>query len=68
MTLVRAVQMSVREDYANSSAQLVGHFVRRVLDKFEELAIPISTLGDPAFTIGVLGHETGVHRVGMQDA
>jgi hypothetical protein len=60
--------MGVREDYVNSSTRLVSHFVCRVLDEFEELAVAISALGDPALTIGVLGHETSVHRISLQDA
>ncbi|MEU5481253.1 hypothetical protein AB0H11_27595 [Streptomyces mirabilis] len=60
--------MGVREDDVNPSTRLVGHFVCRVLDELKELAIAVSALGDPALTIGVLGHETGVHRVSLQDA
>nr|WP_254646381.1 hypothetical protein [Streptomyces sp. GbtcB6] len=60
--------MGVREDDENSAARLVGHFVRRILDELEELAVAISTLGDPTLAIGVLGHEAGVHRVSLQDA
>ncbi|MEV7975200.1 hypothetical protein [Streptomyces sp. NPDC086519] len=52
----------------NSSALLVGHLIRRVLDEFEELAVAISALSDPALAIGVFGHETGVHRISLQDA
>nr|WP_245883428.1 hypothetical protein [Streptomyces hyaluromycini] len=59
--------MGVREDDVNSPALLVGHFVRRVLNELEKLAIAISPLGDTTLAIGMLGHETGVHGVSLQD-
>ncbi|XDQ53610.1 hypothetical protein AB5J53_19050 [Streptomyces sp. R41] len=59
--------MGVREDDVNSSTRIVGYFVCRVLDELEELTVAISALGDPALTIGVLGHETRVHCVSLQD-
>ncbi|MEU2776161.1 hypothetical protein ABZ646_25325 [Streptomyces sp. NPDC007162] len=52
----------------NSPALLFGHFVRRVLNEFEKLAVAISTLGDTSLTIGVFGHEARVHGVSLQDA
>jgi hypothetical protein len=52
----------------NSSTRPSGHFIRRVLDELEELAVAISALGDTALSIGVFGHETGVHGVRLQDA
>ncbi|MEW2137617.1 hypothetical protein AB0892_13625 [Streptomyces sp. NPDC005409] len=51
----------------NASTQLVGHFVGRVLNELEKLPITISALRDTALSIGVLGHETGVHGVSLQD-
>ncbi|MCW8383817.1 hypothetical protein NA749_044085 [Streptomyces justiciae] len=52
----------------NSTARLVGDFVRRVLDEFEKLAVTISALSDTPLAIGVFGHESRVHGVGLQDA
>ncbi|MER6248100.1 hypothetical protein ABT210_33380 [Streptomyces griseorubiginosus] len=52
----------------NSTARLIGNFVRRVLDEFEKLAIAISSLRDTSLAIGVFGHESRVHGVGLQDA
>ncbi|MEV7288056.1 hypothetical protein AB0O01_26390 [Streptomyces sp. NPDC093252] len=49
------------------SARVIRDFVGRVLDEFEKLTIAVSALGDTAFAIGVLGHETGVHGVGLED-
>ncbi|MCZ4510685.1 hypothetical protein O3Q52_21330 [Streptomyces sp. ActVer] len=51
----------------NPSSGLVGDFVGRVLDEFEELAIPVSALGDATFSIGVLGDEAGVHGICFED-
>lgn len=51
----------------NSPTRLFGHFVCRVLNELEKLAIAISALGDTALAIGVLGYETGVHGVSLQD-
>ncbi|MEU7036546.1 hypothetical protein ABZ958_23095 [Streptomyces sp. NPDC046237] len=45
----------------------MGDFVGSILDEFEKLSIAISALGDTALAIGVLGHEAGVHGVGLQD-
>nr|WSY54606.1 hypothetical protein OG999_33695 [Streptomyces sp. NBC_00886] len=44
----------------DSSTRLGGDLVGRVLDKFEKLAVTVSTLSDAAFSIGVLSHEAGV--------
>nr|WP_314223316.1 hypothetical protein [Streptomyces sp. DSM 40713] len=51
----------------NPPALLPGNFVGRVLYEFEKLAITISALGDTALAIGMLGHETRVHGVSLQD-
>jgi hypothetical protein len=67
MSLVRAVQMGFCENDVDSSTRLVEHFVRRVLNEFEKLAVAISSLGDTALSVGVLGYETRVHRVSLQD-
>ncbi|GAA0650951.1 hypothetical protein GCM10009535_31360 [Streptomyces thermocarboxydovorans] len=52
----------------DASTGIVGHFVGRVLDEFEKLAVTVSALRDTTFTVRVLGHETGVDGVGLQDA
>ncbi|MCL6299691.1 hypothetical protein M1201_15040 [Streptomyces kronopolitis] len=51
----------------NSPTRLVGHFVCRVLNELEKLTIAIPALGDTALSIGVLGYQTGVHGVSLQD-
>nr|WP_234485474.1 hypothetical protein [Streptomyces sp. MBT97] len=52
----------------NPTALRPADFVGRVLHEFEKLTVAISALGDTALTIGMLGHETGVHCVSLQDA
>ncbi|MEU5767513.1 hypothetical protein ABZ782_16485 [Streptomyces asoensis] len=49
------------------SALLPGNFVGRVLHEFEKLTIAVPALGDTALAIGMLGHETGVDGVRLQD-
>ncbi|MDX3029912.1 hypothetical protein QBB33_13790 [Streptomyces scabiei] len=49
------------------STGLFGDFVGRVLDKFEKLTVAVSTLGDTTLSIGVFGHESGVHSIGLED-
>nr|WP_235447916.1 hypothetical protein [Streptomyces sioyaensis] len=51
----------------NSPTRLVGHFICCVLNELEKLTVAISALGDTALAIGVLGYETGVHGVSLQD-
>jgi hypothetical protein len=60
--------MAVREDDVNSPTGIVRDFVGRVLDEFEKLSVAVSALRDAAFAVGVLGHEAGVHGVGLKDA
>ncbi|MCP9997569.1 hypothetical protein ABTX83_02265 [Streptomyces werraensis] len=50
----------------DAPARFVRDFVGRVLDELEKLTVAVSTLGDTALTIGVLGHEAGVHGIGLQ--
>ncbi len=66
-SLVGAVQVGLRENHVDASAGFVRDFVGRVLHEFEELAVAVSALCDAAFTIGVLGHEAGVHGVGLEN-
>ncbi|MEW2522636.1 hypothetical protein AB0922_31410 [Actinacidiphila alni] len=51
----------------NASGGLARHFVRRVLNELEKLAIAVPALGDTALSIGMFGHEAGVHGVCLQD-
>ncbi|MDX2946430.1 hypothetical protein PV383_21250 [Streptomyces caniscabiei] len=51
----------------NPSAGLVGDFVGRVLDEFEKLAIAVSALSDSTLSVGVLGYETGVDGIRLED-
>nr|WP_246562088.1 hypothetical protein [Streptomyces roseirectus] len=60
--------MVFREDDLNSPPGLAGDFVGRVLHQFEKLTVAVSTLCDTAFPVRVLGHETGVHGIGRENA
>jgi hypothetical protein len=60
--------MSIGEYDLNSAARLVGDLVGRVLYEFEELPVPVAALGDTAFTIGVFRYESGIDRIGLQNA
>ncbi|MDR3081676.1 MAG: hypothetical protein LBV60_12250 [Streptomyces sp.] len=44
------------------------NFVGGILDEFEELSIPVSTLSDSTLAVRMLGHETGVDGIGLKDA
>ncbi|MBE1597605.1 hypothetical protein PV359_43310 [Streptomyces stelliscabiei] len=46
---------------------LVSDFVGRVLDEFEKLAISVSALSDATLSVGVLGYETGVDGIRLED-
>ncbi|GGV73795.1 hypothetical protein GCM10010499_27700 [Streptomyces thermoviolaceus subsp. apingens] len=59
--------MGLRQHRVDASARFVGHFVRSVLDELEKLTVAVSPLGDATFAVGMLGDETGVHGVGLQD-
>nr|WP_234310019.1 MULTISPECIES: hypothetical protein [Streptomyces] len=52
----------------DATAGLVGDFVGGILDEFEKLTVAISALGDAALAVGMFGHKSGVHGVGLQDA
>ncbi|WTF77052.1 hypothetical protein OG856_16885 [Streptomyces sp. NBC_01594] len=52
----------------DASPRLFGNLVGRVLDEFEELTVAISALGDSALSICVLGHETRVHGIGVENS
>ncbi|MEW1604058.1 hypothetical protein [Streptomyces sp. NPDC093808] len=52
----------------DAPARFVRDFVGRVLDEFEKLTVAVSALSDTALTIGVFGHEAGVHRIRLQDS
>ncbi|MCX4609094.1 hypothetical protein OG228_11055 [Streptomyces mirabilis] len=66
--LIGAVQVFLSKDDLNGPAGLVRDLVGGVLHQFEELSITVSALGDAAFTVGVLLHESGVHTVGLQNS
>ncbi|CAL2058783.1 hypothetical protein GPN2_11333 [Streptomyces murinus] len=68
VALVCAVQVGLREDDINSPVLLVDHFVGRILDELEKLAVAIPALSDTTLAIGVFGHEAGVHGICLQDA
>ncbi|MEU1851809.1 hypothetical protein ABZ499_21675 [Streptomyces sp. NPDC019990] len=59
--------MRFRQDDMDASPWVFRDFVGSVLDELEKLAIAVPALRDPALAVGVLGHETGVHCVGLQD-
>ncbi|MEW2293492.1 hypothetical protein ABZ719_12390 [Streptomyces sp. NPDC006743] len=52
----------------DASTGFAGDFVGRVLDELEKLAVAVSALCDAALAIGVLGHEAGVHGIGLKNA
>ncbi|WP_231573737.1 MULTISPECIES: hypothetical protein [unclassified Streptomyces] len=52
----------------DASTGFAGDFVGRVLDELEKLTVAISALRDATLAIGVLGHEAGVHGIGLQNA
>ncbi|MER6849992.1 hypothetical protein AB0A81_16415 [Streptomyces flaveolus] len=52
----------------DASAGFVRDFVGRVLYELEKLTVAVSALRDTAFAIGMLGDETGVHGVRLQDS
>ncbi|MEC4569626.1 hypothetical protein L8C58_00610 [Streptomyces sp. CMAA1738] len=51
----------------DSAARFIGHFVCGVLNELEKLAIAVTALGDTTFSICMLGDETRVHGVRLQD-
>jgi hypothetical protein len=51
----------------DASAGLVRDFVGRVLHELEKLAVAVSALRDTTLSIGMLGHEAGVHGIRLQD-
>jgi hypothetical protein len=51
----------------DASTGFVRDFVGRVLHEFEKLTVTIPALRDAALAIGVLGYETGVHGIRLQD-
>jgi hypothetical protein len=55
------------EDDVDLSAGLLGDFVGRVLDEFEKLTVAVSPLGDATLAICVLGYETGVDSICLED-
>ncbi|KOV64799.1 hypothetical protein ADL01_27750 [Streptomyces sp. NRRL WC-3618] len=59
--------MGSREDDVDPPTGLVGDFVGRVLDEFEELAITVSALRDATLSVGVLGDEAGVYGIRFKD-
>ncbi|MBM7438920.1 hypothetical protein JOC24_002328 [Streptomyces sp. HB132] len=65
---VRAVQMRFRKGYVDAPSRLCGDLVGRILDEFEELAVAIPALGDPALSIRVLGYEPRVDGVSVENA
>ncbi|WTQ99553.1 hypothetical protein OHU19_20865 [Streptomyces sp. NBC_00145] len=52
----------------DAPSRLFGNLVGRVLDEFEELTVAVSALGDPALSICVLGNETRVHGIGVENS
>ncbi|MER5675475.1 hypothetical protein ABT081_00855 [Streptomyces sp. NPDC002238] len=52
----------------DGTARVVCYLVSRILYEFEELAVAVSTLGDATFAVGVLGNETGIYFIGLQNA
>ncbi|MDX3088178.1 hypothetical protein OG789_11835 [Streptomyces jietaisiensis] len=51
----------------DASAGFVRDLIGSILYQLEKLTIAIPALRDPALAIGVLGHETRVHGIGLQD-
>ncbi|MEH0444242.1 hypothetical protein QA811_11310 [Streptomyces sp. B21-102] len=52
----------------SGSAGLIGDFVGGVLDKLEQLPVPVPTLGDTTLTVGVLGNKTGIDLIRLENA
>ncbi|MET8343585.1 hypothetical protein ABZV79_12690 [Streptomyces microflavus] len=68
LSLVRAVQVRVREDDVHLPAGRMRDLVRGILDEFEQLTIPVTALRDPPLTIGVFQNQPRVDAIRLQDA
>ncbi|WP_239475947.1 hypothetical protein [Streptomyces sp. CS090A] len=68
LSFVRAVQVRVGEDDVYLPAGRMRDLVRGILDEFEQLAIPVTALGDPTLTIGVFQNQPRVDAICLQNA
>lgn len=48
------------------TARLFGDLVRSILDEFEQLAVPITTLSDTSLAVRMLQDQARVHAIGFQ--
>nr|WP_237305348.1 hypothetical protein [Streptomyces sp. SAT1] len=59
--------MGFREDHLDASVGFAGDFVGSVLDELEKLTVSVSPLRDATLSVGMFGHQAGVHRIRLQN-